>query len=304
MRKWTIILFLIFLFKFSLSEKNFILKEDLKGIESEKYLVLYDDKESKYYIKNQNNELEEVYEDCWPYEKEKIEEIVKKCSGKERETKFDSILYLGPTFLIYKYLVFANKKKIQELYMDPVSLQIVNVSLFRKKFREKRYQIRNNFYLEIEDLKPIDYYISGNATSIGIILNFWFDKGYKNLKKEENIEGFVREINKACLSCLEGPAIEIFTASRGYAFKTKIVSDKEDFLTQIINEIKGKRPVLIQISSSGISHYGVLTGVLCNEDGIFGKVFLPINKGKTKIIYINLFSKSVDYFFTSVMPFK
>lgn len=304
--------FLPVLKKVETSKKQFL--TNLKGKKFSLYTFSVEGKENGYFILDEDEVVEEIKFTPLQFElyKEGCKKLAEKCAGKGRTISEPQILYLGPTFFLYRFTIFVSGKNIGTLTIDPIRLAVVDGSLRsdrnRAIFQEKHSMTGVSQY--IKNFPRLNYYLSDMATSLGMIFTFWEKKGYPNLRtykqdknRKEIDEELIAEINKACESCLESSAVELFAASRGYRFKTKTITLSNEALALLEKEILADRPVLINLQSYGIVHYGVLTGIHETSSGIFGIVYLPVKNNPTEILFINLLSRNIHLVFTLINPF-
>jgi len=297
-----------FVFYFpEVKELEYIQKDNFTGPSSDKFsyfVISKGEREFGYFISNQNNQIVEF--SLMPLDIERIERnseiLARKSVGEKRKCTLNSILYLGPTLFLYRYDVYIEDKQVFQLFIDPLMELVVNPS-FKKEvsIKDISYTPVKTFSKKIR-VEPVKFHINPLSTCLAILFIYWGENGYENLLPKNSYKEIIEELNKLCTSCNISSIIEIFAASKGYTFQTKNITLSPKTIPIIENEISKNRPIIVQVSSTGLHHYGVMKGLLITNSGIFGDILFP-TKRQTYQILINLLSFADNITLTIIHPF-
>jgi hypothetical protein len=269
--------------------------------------------ENGYLIRDERGTIEEAGFGVSPHAayRANTEKIARLCAGKNRILSEPELLYPGPTFILYRYRMSVEGRPIGTITVDPVKLVVVDALLRRpKKTVQARTGRTGSSCTRIAGIPCISYYLNDMPTALAMIFTYWEKKGFPDMrianektKRKETDAELVYEINKACESCLEASATELFAASRGYRFVTKTISSTgPDFLPLLQKELSAGRPVLVQIASCGLVHYGVLTGLDDTASSGYGELLLPAKEQSTGAVSVNLLTGFCVFTCTLITP--
>ncbi len=227
---------------------------------------------------------------------ENLERIARKVGGRGREIKSEGWVYLAPLIYLRRYSVYGRGRKLLSFHLDFLTGKVVD-GILQPSEKDGGVRIEGKIKerVRIEGVPGLPFYMSEKATVMAMLSLYWARKLRVSFPWKE--KELVRELEGDCGLCGERVSLQILWALLGYRAEVKVWKEwKEKFIKE---EIGKGRPVMMILSSRGISRYFLLTGwgkekkrgYLEGKIPDFWKrgegkvrIFLPFRTGKIRIL--------------------